>query len=189
MKLRFSSFVRQEGSVDTGGSDWTQHSHFDPSDEREPLAQVLLAHAIDSAASQITRNQQHDLSHRQQGGSNSNGGSGGDGIDPGDSATVVASGPAAVFPRLCASSAAAARRAAETRDEDEHGVGGYGIGARMSITTEDSTLGAMEDDFVAEEEEPLALPTEMLWQPAAYVERKAKVRSEKHVLWPADLVF
>eukprot|EP01043_Picozoa_sp_COSAG02_P098095 COSAG02_NODE_34265_length_486_cov_2.000000_1_plen_71_part_01 len=31
-----------------------------------------------------------------------------DGVDPGDSATVVASAPAAVFPRLCASSAAAA---------------------------------------------------------------------------------
>lgn len=152
------------------------------------MAQLLLAHAIDSAASQITRNQQHNQSRHQQDCSNSSGGSGDDGVDPGDSAIVVASAPAAVFPRLCASSAAASTRAVAARDENEDGAGGDRIGVRFSITTEDSTLGAMEDDFVAEEEEPLALPTELLWQPAAYAERKAKVRSEKHVIWPADLV-
>ncbi len=41
---------------------------------------------------------------------------------------------------------------------------------------------------MAEEEDSLALPTEMLWQPAAEEERRVPLRMERHVLWPADLV-
>lgn len=167
----------QEGSVDTGGSDWSQQSRFDPSDEREPLAQLLLAHAIDSAAAQITQHHEGVSS------------SGSD-AQPGDS-VVVGSGPAAVFPRLCASAAAVAKRAATVSgtSKDRAGECENTVGVGLSITTEDSTVGAMEDNIVADEEEPLALPTELLWQPAANIERKVKVRTEKHVIWPADLVF
>ena len=46
--------LAEEGAVDTGGSDWSQHSQFGPSDEREPLAQLLLAHAIFQASLRLT---------------------------------------------------------------------------------------------------------------------------------------
>ena len=167
----------EQGSVDTGGSDWSQQISFDPADEREPLAQVLLAHAVDAAAAQVTQT----AASAAAGGAEETGGEG---------PVVVASGPTAVFPRLCAASAAAARRAAAAAAA----AGGERAesGARCSITTEDSTLSsdvaAMEDRAVMEEEEPLALPTELLWQPAAEEERRAGVRTEKHVIWPADLI-
>eukprot|EP01046_Picozoa_sp_COSAG06_P063896 COSAG06_NODE_15035_length_1102_cov_2.006979_2_plen_185_part_00 len=163
----------EQGSVDTGGSDWSQQISFDPADEREPLAQVLLAHAVDAAAAQVTQTAASAAAGRAE-------------ETGGEGPIVVASGPTAVFPRLCAASAAAARRAAVAGGERAES------GARCSITTEDSTLSsdvaAMEDRAVMEEEEPLALPTELLWQPAAEEERRAGVRTEKHVIWPADLI-
>lgn len=39
-----------EGRVDTGGSDWSARCGFEPPAEREPLAQALLAHAVEAAA-------------------------------------------------------------------------------------------------------------------------------------------
>ena len=50
------------------------------------------------------------------------------------------------------------------------------------------TVLAVAAGAVAEEEDSLALPTEMLWQPAAEKERRVPLRMERHVLWPADLV-
>ena len=50
------------------------------------------------------------------------------------------------------------------------------------------TVPVVAAGAVAEEEDSLALPTEMLWQPAAEEERRVPLRMERHVLWPADLV-
>ena len=36
--------------MDTGGSDWSARCGFEPPAEREPLAQALLAHAVEAAA-------------------------------------------------------------------------------------------------------------------------------------------
>ena len=80
---------------------------------------------------------------------------------------------------------------------------GY-VDSTLSATSEDSELlpspfacagradsaavAAVAAGAVAEEEDSLALPTEMLWQPAAEEERRVPLRMERHVLWPADLV-
>ena len=172
----------EEGSVDTGGSDWSQQISFNPADEREPLAQLLLAHAIDAAAASAAA-----LSEGEEGA---------------QQGSVVASGPATVFPRLAAAAAAGSKRAAEVAAADalsaDEGLSrGSGVirirrlkvgQSVCSITAEDSTLGSMEDAAVMEEEESLALPIELLWQPADEREAKAGVRHERHIIWPADLI-